>query len=72
MEEAFYNISMYFYNKNVLEYDQIARSGHKPIIRDIEGFSTLYSISHIVYVKISAMKIRVFGIALQNCSIGNF
>ena len=24
MEEAFYNISMYLYNKNVLEYGQIA------------------------------------------------
>ena len=26
MEEAFYNISMYLYNKNVLEYAQIARN----------------------------------------------
>ena len=35
MEEAFYNISMYFLNKKVLEYAQIARSGPKSIIRDI-------------------------------------
>ena len=33
---------------------------------------TLYSISHIEYVKISAMKIREFSIILQNGSIGNF
>ena len=24
MKEAFYNISMYFYNKNIIENDQIA------------------------------------------------
>ena len=28
-KEAFYNISMYLYNKNVLEYAQIVRSGSK-------------------------------------------
>ena len=39
MEEAFYNISMYLYNKNVLEYAQIARSAPKSINRDIEGLS---------------------------------
>ena len=42
MEEAFYNISMYLYNKNVLEYAQIARSGPKSMIRNIEGSSTKY------------------------------
>ena len=26
MEEAFYNISMYLYNKDVLEYAQIAQN----------------------------------------------
>ena len=41
MEEAFYNISMYLYNKNVLEYAQIARSGPKSMIRDIEGLSNV-------------------------------
>ena len=41
MEEAFYNISMYLYNKNVLEYDQIARSGPKSMIRNIEGCSNV-------------------------------
>ena len=41
-EEAFYNISMHLYNKNVLEYAQIARTGPKSIIRDIEGLSTKY------------------------------
>ena len=41
MEEAFYNISMYLYNKHVLdlEYAQIARSGPKSMIRGIEGLS---------------------------------
>ena len=43
MEEAFYNISMYLYNKNILEYAQIARSGPKSMIRDIEGLSNIYS-----------------------------
>ena len=28
---------MYLYYKNVLEYAQIARSGPKSVIRDIEG-----------------------------------
>ena len=40
MEEAFYNISMYLYNKNALEYAQIARSGPKSMILTIEGSST--------------------------------
>ena len=39
MDEAFYNLFMYLYNKNVLEYAQIARSGPKSMIRDIEGLS---------------------------------
>ena len=41
MEEAFYNISMYLYNKNVLEYAQIARSGPKSMIHNIEGSSNI-------------------------------
>ena len=40
MEEAFYNISMNLYNKNVLEYAQISRSVPKSMIHDIEGLST--------------------------------
>ncbi len=44
MEEPFYNISMYLYNKNVLEYAQIARSGPKSMIRDIEGLSNVYTL----------------------------
>ena len=42
MEEAFYNISMYLCDKNVLEYAQIAQSGPKSMIRDIEGLSNRY------------------------------
>ena len=45
MEEAFYKISLYLYNKNVLEYAQIARSGPKSMIRNIEGRSSVYVIS---------------------------
>ena len=30
---------MYLYNKNFLEYAQIALSGPKSVIRDIEGLS---------------------------------
>ena len=44
MEEAFYNIYMYFYNKNVLEYTQIARNGPKSMIRNIEGNSSRYTV----------------------------
>ena len=32
---------MYLYNKNVLEYAQIAQSGPKSMIRDIEGLSNI-------------------------------
>ena len=42
MDGVFYNLFMYLYNKNVLEYAQIARSGPKSMIRDIEGLSTNY------------------------------
>ena len=39
MDEAFYNLFMYLYNKNVLEYAQIAWNGPKSMIRDNEGLS---------------------------------
>ena len=42
MEEAFYNISMYLYNKNILEYAQISQSEPKSMIIDIEGLSNNY------------------------------
>ena len=41
MDEAFYNHFMYLYNKNVLEYAQIAQNGPKSIIRNIEGSSII-------------------------------
>ena len=44
MNEAFYNILMYLYNKNVLEYAQIPRSGPKSMISDIEGLSNNYKL----------------------------
>ena len=43
MDEAFYNLFMYLYNKNVLEYAQIAQSGLKSMILDIEGLSISYA-----------------------------
>ena len=41
-DEAFYNISMYLYNKNVLEYAQIARNETESKIPYIEGCSSNY------------------------------
>ena len=37
--EAFYNIFMYLYNKNILNYAQIARSESKTKVLNIEGRS---------------------------------
>ena len=41
-DEAFYNISMYLYNKNVLEYAQIARNETESKIPYIEGCSNKF------------------------------
>ena len=43
--EAFYNIFMYLYNKNILEYGQIARNGTESMIPDTEGRSNKESCS---------------------------
>ena len=40
--EAFYNIFMYLYNKNILKYGQIARNGTESMIPDTEGRSNKY------------------------------
>ena len=40
--EAFYNIFMYLYNKNILKYGQIARNGTESMIPDTEGRSINY------------------------------
>ena len=42
-DEAFYNISMYLHNKNVLEYDQIARNETESKIPYIEGCSNAHN-----------------------------
>ena len=39
--EAFYNLFMYLYNKNILEYGQIARNGTESMIPDTEGRSNI-------------------------------
>ena len=41
--EAFYNIFMYLYNKNILKYGQIARNGTESMILDTEGRSNIYT-----------------------------
>ena len=40
--EEFYNIFMYLYNKNIVEYGQIARNGTESMIPDTEGCSNIY------------------------------
>ena len=45
MEEAFYNISMYLYNKNILEYAQIVWNGTESMIT----FKYIDSHSSIIY-----------------------
>ena len=44
MDERFYNIFIYLYNKNILEYGQIARNGTESGIPDTEGRSNIYVI----------------------------
>ena len=41
-EEAFYKLFMYLYNKNILEYGQIARNWTESMIPDTEGRSNKY------------------------------
>ena len=57
-DEAFYNISMYLYNKNVLEYAQIARNETESKIPYIEGCSKIYTNENLVFlfVKIASEK----------------
>ena len=43
MEEAFYNIFIYLYNKNILEYPQYARNGTESEIPYIESHSIIFS-----------------------------
>ena len=40
--EAFYNIFMYLYNENILEYGQIDRNGTESMIPDTEGRPNSY------------------------------
>ena len=42
IEEAFYIIFMFLYNKNILEYAQIARNGTESKIPYIESHSKLH------------------------------
>ena len=49
--EAFHNIFMYLYNKNIIEYAQIARNGPKAMIIDIEGHSSFYPLHKYKYQK---------------------
>ena len=38
---------MYLYNKNILEYGQIARNGTESMIPDTEGCSNVYDITNL-------------------------
>ena len=40
-EEAFYNISMYLYQRTILKYSQIARNGTESKITYIESHSNI-------------------------------
>ena len=46
--EAFYNIFMHLYNKNILEYGQIARNGTESIIADTDGHSNINLTKYII------------------------
>ena len=46
-EVPFYNIFMYLYNKNILEYAEIVGSEPKSMILNIEGHANLYSVYEI-------------------------
>ena len=54
-DEAFYNISMYLYNKNVLEYAQIARNETESKIPYIEGCSNIHILSNELLLPGSAL-----------------
>ena len=41
-EVPFYNVLMYLYDKNILEFAQIAQTEPKSMIQNIEGRSNLY------------------------------
>ena len=41
-DARFYNISMYLYNKNILEYSKILVTSGRFIIFHIEGYSNKY------------------------------
>ena len=56
-DEAFYNISMYLYNKNVLEYAQIARNETESKIPYIEGCSSKYDL-FANNIKFNCFKVR--------------
>ena len=47
-EVGFYNILMYLYNKNFLEYAQIAQSKPKSMILNIEGHSNYYMVNKVL------------------------
>ena len=51
MAEAFCNIFMYLYNKNILEYGQIARNGTEFMIPDTTGHSFIYKHKCIIVKK---------------------
>ena len=57
--EAFYNIFMYLYNKNILKYGQIARNGTESMILDTEGRSNIYLASNLEAITFIIDKINM-------------
>ena len=68
MEEAFYNISMYLYNKNGLESAQMAPSGLKSLIRIIEGSSKYIYFYHEFAVIAKSSNVLLFSISTYTYS----
>ena len=57
MDERFYNIFMYLYNKNILEYGQIVRNETESMIPDTEGCSNYVS-----------MYVHFCNVSILNCT----
>ena len=56
----FYNIFMYLYNKNILKYAQIVETNSNSRIPDIEGHSSMYSISMLIQIYATVNTITIY------------
>ena len=67
MEEAFYNIFMYLYNTNILEYAQIARSRPKSMILLLKVI-----LGRILFLLVIKTRDEIFMNNYFNCDPFNF